>query len=83
MNYINLSVASARERAKETGVRKALGALKRQIISQFFVEAILVNFLALLVALLLILLTVKPFLNLLELNYEYEMLLQPVFGYYW
>lgn len=46
VNYLNLSTSQARQRAKEVGVRKSIGAAKKQLITQFMVEAALVNFLA-------------------------------------
>ncbi len=52
MNYINLSTARAVNRAKEVGLRKVVGANKLQLISQFLLEALLVNLLAALLALL-------------------------------
>ena len=52
VNYINLSTARAVNRAKEVGLRKVVGADKLQLISQFLLEALLVNLLAALLALL-------------------------------
>lgn len=46
LNYINLSTAQALNRAKEVGLRKTVGARKRQIMQQFLVESFLVNMLA-------------------------------------
>jgi len=39
LNYINLSTAKATERAKEVGVRKAIGARPGQLIRQFLLES--------------------------------------------
>jgi len=50
INYINLSTAKSVERAKEVGLRKVVGGLRRQIIGQFILESVLVNLLALGVA---------------------------------
>jgi putative ABC transport system permease protein len=50
LNYTNLSVARALTRAKEVGVRKVVGAKRKQIFSQFMAEAVLFSFLALFVA---------------------------------
>jgi putative ABC transport system permease protein len=36
INYINLTTAGAIKRAKETSVRKVIGATKPQLIRQFF-----------------------------------------------
>ncbi|HEY1216490.1 MAG TPA: FtsX-like permease family protein, partial [Bryobacteraceae bacterium] len=41
LNYINLSTARATERAKEVGVRKAIGAGSRQLLRQFLGESFL------------------------------------------
>lgn len=46
INYINLSTARAIERAKEVGIRKAIGAARRQLMGQFVGEAFLVNLVA-------------------------------------
>ena len=43
MNYINLATARAVERAKEVGVRKAIGAGRLQLMGQFIAEALIVN----------------------------------------
>lgn len=43
INYINLATARSLERAREVGVRKAIGASKVALIKQFFVEAMLIN----------------------------------------
>lgn len=51
INYTNLSLARILKRAKEVGIRKINGSSKRQLISQFFVESLTINVLALMVAL--------------------------------
>ena len=53
VNYINLSTARAMERAREVGIKKSIGALKSQLISQFIFESVVVNFLGVVLALLL------------------------------
>lgn len=50
INYINLSTARAMDRAREVGLRKVLGSFRKQLIVQFLVESFAINFLALLVA---------------------------------
>jgi putative ABC transport system permease protein len=50
INYINLATASASNRAKEIGIRKASGAGKRQLILQFLGESLLITLISLLVA---------------------------------
>ena len=50
INYVNLATARAVGRAKEVGVRKAVGSYRAQLISQFLIESALLNFLAVVVA---------------------------------
>ena len=50
INYINLATARSLERAREVGVRKVLGALRKDLIRQFLVESLLLNGLALILA---------------------------------
>ena len=50
INYTNLSLARSLSRLKEVGVRKVVGAQKRQIFSQFIIEAIVLSLIALLFA---------------------------------
>lgn len=53
INYINLATARSLERAKEVGVRKVMGAVRKNLIMQFLIESIILNLTALIVALLL------------------------------
>lgn len=50
INYMNLATARAAGRAKEVGVRKAIGAMKKQLIYQFLLESIIITSSALLLA---------------------------------
>jgi putative ABC transport system permease protein len=43
INFMNLSTARSEKRAKEVGIRKAIGSLRSQLIWQFFVESLLVS----------------------------------------
>lgn len=53
INFINLSTAKASERGLEVGIKKALGAHKKQLIFQFLTESFWVNFIAIAFAILL------------------------------
>lgn len=55
INYINLSTARSVDRAKEVGVRKVLGSQRGQLIRQFLFESLLINGLAVVLAILLVL----------------------------
>jgi putative ABC transport system permease protein len=61
-NYINLATARAEERAGEVGVRKVIGAHKKQLIFQFLTEALLVNILAISLAYVLVII-MQPTMN--------------------
>ncbi len=51
INFMNLSTARSAKRAKEIGMRKVLGAYKKQLIYQFIGESMFLSFLALVLAL--------------------------------
>lgn len=67
INFMNLSTARSERRAKEVGIRKAIGSLRRQLISQFLTETLLTSILAFIVALVMIPLLL-PFLK--DLGFE-------------
>ncbi len=50
VNFMNLSTARSSNRAKEVGVRKVLGSLKKNLIQQFLTESLLISLVALLLA---------------------------------
>jgi putative ABC transport system permease protein len=54
INFMNLSTARSEKRAKEVGIRKVIGAQKRWLILQFIGESILLAFLAGLLAILIV-----------------------------
>jgi predicted permease len=54
VNFMNLSTARASKRAKEVGIKKAVGAGRLTLISQFMGESLFMSFLSLLVAILLV-----------------------------
>src|SRR5687768_13085399 len=68
VNYINLATARAVERAREVGIRKVVGGLKKQLIAQFLTESVLINVIAIALAVLIVILTQKSFNNLLQNN---------------
>ena len=61
VNYMNLAIARSVKRAKEVGLRKAIGAAQRQLIGQFLIESVLMAFLAFLLALAVLLLITPVF----------------------
>ena len=56
INFINLSTARSEKRAKETGIRKAVGSIKSQLVGQFLSESFLTVLLAFVLSAILVLL---------------------------
>jgi putative ABC transport system permease protein len=61
INFMNLSTARSERRAKEVGIRKAVGSLRRQLIGQFYTESLLVAFIAFTFSLLMVQLSLPLF----------------------
>jgi putative ABC transport system permease protein len=79
INFMNLSTARSEKRAKEVGVRKAVGSGRKQLIRQFLSESMLIAALALLLALLLVAIAL-PFFNTLT---QKSMSLQIANPFFW
>jgi len=62
INYMNLSTARSALRAKEIGIRKVIGARKKELILQFLSESVIICFTATIIAMLLTWLSI-PWLN--------------------
>jgi len=62
INFMNLSTARSEKRAKEVGIRKAVGSVRGQLISQFFCESLLIAVMAFGLSLILVTLGL-PFFN--------------------
>src|SRR5438876_4756156 len=62
INFMNLSTARSEKRAKEVGIRKTIGSLRKQIIFQFFSESLLTVVFSFALSLLLVILLL-PFFN--------------------
>ncbi len=64
INFMNLSTARSEKRAKEVGIRKTMGSLRGQLIWQFLSESLLVAFLAFILSLLIVQISLPFFNNL-------------------
>ncbi|MEJ1236625.1 ABC transporter permease [Chryseolinea sp. T2] len=51
INYINLSTARSERRAREVGIRKAIGSVRAQLVRQFMTESMISTLIALVIAL--------------------------------
>jgi ABC-type antimicrobial peptide transport system permease subunit len=61
INFMNLSTARSEKRAKEVGIRKAIGSMRKQLVVQFFSESVLIASLAFMLSILLVLLIIPSF----------------------
>ncbi len=61
INFMNLSTARSEKRAKEVGIRKVVGAQKSSLVGQFIGESVLISFLAGVVAILIVLISLPGY----------------------
>ncbi|MBC9794759.1 ABC transporter permease [Sinomicrobium weinanense] len=61
VNFMNLSTARSEKRAREVGIRKTLGAVKRQLVRQFFAESFLLTFSAFILAIIMVFILLPSF----------------------
>ncbi|WMN12982.1 ABC transporter permease [Marivirga salinae] len=71
LNFINLSIANSIKRTKEVGIRKALGALKTQLRNQFIMEALIINFIAVILAIFIADLILSELNNILDSEFTF------------
>lgn len=62
INFMNMATARSAKRAKEISIRKSIGADRRNLIRQFLGESIIISFLAMVVAIVLVL-VLLPYFN--------------------
>lgn len=79
INYINLSTARALERAREVGMRKVSWASRKQLLWQFLLDSVLINLLAILVAVLVVNMLAPSFNSLAAMSLNYSMDSNPGF----
>jgi len=68
INYMNLATARSALRSKEVGVRKVMGARRKQLVAQFLLESMLVTGISLVLAVLLANLLLPSFNNMLDFD---------------
>ncbi|RWY50129.1 ABC transporter permease [Mucilaginibacter gilvus] len=68
INFMNLSTARSERRAREVGIRKAIGARRGSLIKQFMSESLLMAFAAFLLSLMLIMVLLPVFRNIVNIN---------------
>jgi len=77
-NYTNLATAQSSGRSGEIGMRKVMGASKRQVFMQFMSESALITFIAAALALLLGILLIPYFNNITGNQFSPDILLKPI-----
>jgi putative ABC transport system permease protein len=75
INFMNMATARASVRAKEVGVRKVLGSLRKQLIGQFLTESLLNSVIAFTMAIVIVFLLLPGFNQLTD-----KTLTNPLFG---
>ena len=78
VNFINMNIAKSAQRLREIGMRKTLGANKKQLFFQFWGESILVFLAAISLGILMAILLLEPFQTLFRTKASFETLLNPV-----
>lgn len=73
INYINLTTAGAIKRARETSVRKVVGASKFQLIRQFFFETMIICGIAVITGILLLKILLPAFSTWIGQPYHFEL----------
>ncbi|MBS7566314.1 ABC transporter permease [Mucilaginibacter sp. Bleaf8] len=64
INFMNLSTARSEKRAKEVGIRKAIGSMRKQVIAQFLSESLVMALLAFVLCVILVLICLPLFNSL-------------------
>lgn len=77
INYINLATARSARRGAEVGIRKALGAVRAQLIKQFYGESIILTLFSISVAIIFVEVFKDPFFALMGQNIEFNILTDP------
>ena len=72
INFMNLATARSAKRSREISIRKTVGANRYNLISQFLSESMIISFLAMIVAVILVLLLLPYFNDLTEKNLIFD-----------
>ncbi len=79
INYINLTTSRSLERSKEIGMRKAIGANKRNLVIQFLTESVLITLISFSTGLLLVYLCLPVFNWLTSKHLSISAIMHPFF----
>ncbi|RZL57563.1 MAG: ABC transporter permease, partial [Pedobacter sp.] len=68
VNFMNLSTARSEKRAKEVGVRKAIGSSRKALVAQFILESTLLALIGTIIAFILVEISLPYFNSILNIN---------------
>ncbi|MEQ6166003.1 ABC transporter permease [Ekhidna sp. MALMAid0563] len=68
INFMNLATAQASRRSKEVGIRKVMGAFRKQLIIQFFAESAIMTLMAVMLAIAILIVAIPPINRLAEID---------------
>ncbi len=77
-NFINLITAQSEKRMREIGIRKVMGAFRKDLVWQFIGEAVLISLFAFLLSLVFNELFISGFSSMLDVNFRLEYWYNPV-----
>jgi len=77
INFINLTTAQASQRAKEIGIRKTMGSTRRQLVTQFLSETLVITVVATLLSVVLTPFLLYMFADFIPPGLKINMLYQP------
>jgi putative ABC transport system permease protein len=66
LNFVNLATARATQRAREVGLRKAVGGTRGQLMRQFIGESLLLTMIAVVLAMIIVVVALEPFASFVE-----------------
>ena len=73
-NFMNMATARASHRLREVGIRKVLGAIRKQLVFQFLGESIFLSLIAVILAMAIIQLCINPFNSLMNMELSVDFL---------
>lgn len=72
INFMNLSTARSAKRSREISIRKTVGANRNNLINQFLGESMIISFIAMILAIFLVVILLPYFNELLEKNLKFD-----------
>ena len=79
INYMNMATARSATRSREVGMRKVMGAEKKQLITQFLSESVIMAFIALIISLAIVYLLLPDFNTLSGKDLKIGTVFNPLF----